>query len=516
MPGRLLDIFKECLMDAGYIHFGFEDNHQSCVYKVYLEFWDTIKQELKKRKNVSSPCLLHLGFKWDPFQPDKTAVTRYTWFPRLAPDAISEKLKAIVDPVKQRQVFETAQDLLKISLERMPLEDLLYLEVTEEGNPRKSFDINVYKAGLLVEELYLLLTRLGQHYAIPYSEFHHLYDRIKMKRFGHLSGGVTREGADFCTVYYGVEPILTEENKPAEAMGSRFHLLTDPRHPPPARDVKQVEASDPQARRIMELVKNLEVPFGFERSFKVARKTFLPERFLVGLHTKKADAANPERILDMCRQISMPDDFLEDFQRDYASANMVLFGFEKNEKSRLIKVYLEFKDRLEKAVEDNPQNPKPFEMYTGYKWNVSHPSQKVVTQYTCYPSFVLRDMADRASRLLFGHAAGSSYRIIEGVLDLASHRAGPGEFLYLEVTEQDNIRRSFDINVYKPDLQMAEIYPWLREIAAHYAIPDQHFDDLYATARMHILGHVAGGIDRDGRDFLTLYFSEKGSMRIIA
>jgi hypothetical protein len=31
---------------------------------------------------------------------------------------------------------------------------------------------------------------------------------------------------------------------------------------------------------------------------------------------------------------------------------------------------------------------------------------------------------------------------------------------------------------------------------------------MVAPVESHILGHIAGGIDRHGRDFLTIYFGE--------
>ena len=44
-------------------------------------------------------------------------------------------------------------------------------------------------------------------------EFDILYDRVKKKTFGHLTGGINREGKDFLTIYHGVETI-TKAKKP--------------------------------------------------------------------------------------------------------------------------------------------------------------------------------------------------------------------------------------------------------------------------------------------------------------
>jgi hypothetical protein len=515
MPRRLQEIFRECLSNANYVHFGFEDNRISCMYKVYVEFWDGIEEEFTNSRNNSKPHLLHLGFKWDPFDPEKNNITRYTWHPWLTGEEILNRIGAIADPVKHGHLFETAENVVKISTERMSYRDILYLEVTEEGNPRKSFDINVYRGGLLVGELYPLLTRLGQHYAIPHAEFHGLYDDIKTKRFGHLSGGINREGKDFCTVYYGVESPGANQTGSSKFPGN---------HPPPVSDrvlseqsqnAQPIEKTDEQAAILVDLVKKLQVPFGFERSFKIAHKTFLPERFLVGFERKKADGGQPARIMDICRRINMPEDFLMRFQEDYAAANIILFGFERNEKSRFYKVYLEFTDRHQKAVEKYPENPDPFEIFTGFKWNISDPSRKVVTRYTCFPSYVLNDMMRQASRFLYRNAEKKPERIVNGILEMASYKAAPNEFQYFEAGEADNQRKSFSINLYWAGLRMMEIYPFLLEMAHYYSVPTGDFLRVYDAVKTQILGNLAGGIDREGRDFLTLYFSEKGSTRNI-
>jgi len=68
MPSRLLEIFRNCILDANYVHFGFEENQNTSLYKVYVEFWNSIREELKKSNNSSSKSyLMHLGFKWDAF-----------------------------------------------------------------------------------------------------------------------------------------------------------------------------------------------------------------------------------------------------------------------------------------------------------------------------------------------------------------------------------------------------------------------------------------------------------------
>ena len=113
----------------------------------------------------------------------------------------------MLDPQKHGHSLETAKAILDLASARIPHHDILYLEVSEEDNPRRSFDINVYRAGLQVGELYPILLKAWQHYSIPAERWHDLYGRVASKAFGHLSGGIDRGGKDFLTVYYGVEGI---------------------------------------------------------------------------------------------------------------------------------------------------------------------------------------------------------------------------------------------------------------------------------------------------------------------
>jgi hypothetical protein len=88
---------------------------------------------------------------------------------------------------------------------RANTEDLQYLEVQEDGNERKSFDLNFYDAGLLVKDLQPQLARMRDRFGIRPGQFQALYDQIKSQPAGHLAGGLHRNGKDFFNVYYGVQ-----------------------------------------------------------------------------------------------------------------------------------------------------------------------------------------------------------------------------------------------------------------------------------------------------------------------
>lgn len=511
MPKTLLAVFSQHLPQANYVHFGFEQNEQSAVYKVYLEFWERIKEEIGRTGQRPAPTLLHLGLKWDVSNPMRQVVTRYTWHPWLLPEEIQQRVTAILDPHTDAPPKQAADELVSLAVARVAHHDLLYLDVTEEGNPRRSFDINVYRANLQVQEIYPLLSVLCRRHSIPFNAFHALYDRIKTKRLGHLAAGVDREGKDFFTIYYGVEDLFGERSKEPGRDGSAG---ISTRYAPPARKrrVVRIEETDEKAGHLFQLVKKLRLRGGFEHSFKFLKGILLCDRFLFGVKRPVESAGHDPAIMDICRQIDMPAEFQETFRSELPEANFVLFGFEKNETSRVYKAYLEFTGRLAEALKQDPR-PENALIYVGFKWDVSDISRKVLAQYFAYPLFRAEEMAARVSRSIYGGARNDPYPIVDDILDLAGSRTQPGELLYFEATEEGNPRKSFDINLYLADLRMAEIYPLLLKMARHYSIDLGWFNVLYEGVKDQKFGHLSGGTDRGGRDFLTVYFSQKGSSR---
>ena len=210
MPANLLEKFEENLPAGNYVHFGFEENKQTCVYKVYLEFYDKFEGEIKDRPDTYDPFLLHLGFKWDTSDSTKHALTKYTWHPGLSLKEIKEKVADVYHGPEYGTSLEIVRRILDLTSDRMNHNAILYLEVMEDNNPRRSFDINLYKAGLKLKDLNSPLVKMCKHYRIPAEKYDILCNRISEEAFGHMSGGIDREGKDFLTIYYGVEYIIIE------------------------------------------------------------------------------------------------------------------------------------------------------------------------------------------------------------------------------------------------------------------------------------------------------------------
>jgi hypothetical protein len=211
MPHNLLASFKRALQDANHVYFGVETNEQTLLYKAYLEFRDKIEKEIGGAPVTGGSFRLFTGFKWDAFSPPRQAVTRYAWYPSLPVAKVFERLRTTLEPSWHTELLEVVRGITQRASEKIADSDIQYLEVTEDGNPRRSFDINIYKSGLRIEDVSSYLFRALRHYAIPFDRFEPLYQRIRADRFGHLASGVDRENKDFMTVYYGVKAIHSSQ-----------------------------------------------------------------------------------------------------------------------------------------------------------------------------------------------------------------------------------------------------------------------------------------------------------------
>lgn len=200
LPAALVGSVAEHWSQARAVHFGFEADGKRSRYKMYFE--RAAADEEARRGAAGAPVLLHLAWKWDPAEPSTCVTTRYGWLPRLGAAALREHLERLYGGGVP---LEAALAVLELATARIAPEKLQFLEVSEEGGPRLSFDLNLYDAGLALRDVQAPLARLREHFAVRPGQYQALYDQLRTLPLGHLAGGVHRDGAPFATVYYGVE-----------------------------------------------------------------------------------------------------------------------------------------------------------------------------------------------------------------------------------------------------------------------------------------------------------------------
>jgi hypothetical protein len=267
-----------------------------------------------------------------------------------------------------------------------------------------------------------------------------------------------------------------------------------------------MQKTERMADFLIQLIQELNVMYDFERSFKMSQQKMLWHRFLLTVDKNDIRPKPHERILSICERMGMPEDFLRMFKENLSQANPIDFGFEADDRSYVYKAYLDFLPQLRRGGDIKLDQTKPHIMFLGFKWDVLDPAKKALTKYTWYPSRSFEEILGRLSDIYDNDKCRKSIELAEEFLGIISSRTTHDKVYYLDVAEEQSQRRSFDINAYSANLQLKELYPLMMKIWQYFSIPAQEFSDLYRQMETKIFGHFSGGMDREGNDFLTIYF----------
>lgn len=200
MPEGGLELLLAHASEANAVFFGFEDLGASWVCKVYLEFWDQVRRATRL-SGSQAPQLLHLGVKWDGARPGHYDVARYDCHPLLNLRTILRRMAACYAAPGAPVLCELAQAIVRAAAQRKPEASLLYLEVSEQGNPRASFDINLYKSGMRVVDAAPQLRQASAYFQLSAALIEEQLQLLGSCALGHLSSGMDRHGKPFLTVY---------------------------------------------------------------------------------------------------------------------------------------------------------------------------------------------------------------------------------------------------------------------------------------------------------------------------
>jgi tryptophan halogenase len=262
-----------------------------------------------------------------------------------------------------------------------------------------------------------------------------------------------------------------------------------------------------KAALLLRLVSELDAPHQHERSFRLSAAGLLANRFLLTLNTRDIRGDARARVLGICAELGMPDRLRQAAGEKFAMAACLHFGFEGGPGSILCKLYLERAIPAEEARRARERG-EPLLLHLAFKWDLLTAAE-VVTEYLWYPGLDAAGIEARLAQVYRGGEPAASFEIAKGTLALAAQRVAAERLQYLEVQEA-NGRSSFDLNVYDAALQVKDLQPLLQRMREHYAVPPGRFQALYDQIKTQALGHVAGGVHRNGRDFFNLYYGVSG------
>jgi hypothetical protein len=176
-----------------------EEQGATVLHKVYLEFWDGVR--MRVLDGDRRPQLLHLGIKWDAARAGYFEETRYVCQPLLGLRDVLRRMAAAYAPERPARTLELARRIVRQAAQRERAASLVYLEAAEAGNPRRSYDVNLYPSGLLVGDVASELREAAACMAVDLHGFERLLGDVAALPLGHISGGCSRNGDEFLSLY---------------------------------------------------------------------------------------------------------------------------------------------------------------------------------------------------------------------------------------------------------------------------------------------------------------------------
>ena len=270
------------------------------------------------------------------------------------------------------------------------------------------------------------------------------------------------------------------------------------------------DAAGEKAALLLKLVADLGVPFQHERSFRISPGALHANRFLLSLDAADIVGSPMERVLDICTRLGIPAASRKAAEESFGTAACVHFGFEETADNLFCKLYLERHVPAGEAAAAAARRA-PVLLHLAFKWDLATRAE-VVTRYHWYPRLPMSELEARLASVYRGCASGASIDIARSVLRSAAERAPAEQLQYLEV-EEENGRHSFDLNVYDAALQLKDVQDALFTMRERFGLRPGQFQALYDQVKTRALGHLAGGVHRNGEDFFNVYYGVSGFPR---
>ena len=203
MPENFSADFIPGLAKANLALLGFEARHNGqAIIKLYLEYWDQLRIRKQQEPGNHTPHLLHLGFKWQYDAPQRQQITHYHCQPGLSSAGIRNKISHHYSDLPEPACLQTGLSIFDLALTARPQAEFVYIEVSEAGNQRQSFDLNLYPAGLTINDIAQEIELAAINLNIDHHQLEHLMTLTRDKLLGHISAGISRDGQEYFTVYY--------------------------------------------------------------------------------------------------------------------------------------------------------------------------------------------------------------------------------------------------------------------------------------------------------------------------
>jgi hypothetical protein len=196
MPATPGPVFWDLYCKANLLLIGYEDREPGSVLKLYLEFDETFVAA-EGHESDPSRRLLHRGVKWGPVGDAGPRISDYVWRIGHSRQVIERSIEALLERSEPAGPLGRIVDAV---FQRAAAEQLRYVDVIESG--RRSFDLNVYAAGLTVGDVFEPCHRLMTDLGIDGQTIDRLRGLVADRLLGHLAAGWDARGEPFVTIYF--------------------------------------------------------------------------------------------------------------------------------------------------------------------------------------------------------------------------------------------------------------------------------------------------------------------------
>ncbi|WP_415883361.1 hypothetical protein [Neptuniibacter sp. QD34_54] len=243
----------------------------------------------------------------------------------------------------------------------------------------------------------------------------------------------------------------------------------------------------------------LAVPYGYEHSCKITKGVLNQNRFLLTQHKSCFDSDPRASLFRLVDDLNMPLEGAAWLKNNLDQAELIHLGYEDDKGVPLCKLYLEFPYTVPES--DLPTSEKSFLLHQAIKWHTED-NRFHITDYRCLPSLSKLEYLSFIYKCL-GPSGQSQAVWVEELLMRMCKSELP---MMLDVSEPETVRRSFDVNLYDFSIRLGELGSLLKKLFRSFSLSPESVNQFLEQNADRILGHVSGGINRDGEPFITLYF----------
>jgi len=212
-----------------------------------------------------------------------------------------------------------------------------------------------------------------------------------------------------------------------------------------------------------------------------------------------------ERLQEIGRELDIPADFAGALPAALAHADVVHFGYEAGAGYGRLQVSTS-NMYPRRARRWRPQAAPPCSSTLPTSGPPGKPDSGAVTRYTWLPCRTREEIEAKLQELIPAKDAANARACVLGLLSRIASLPTLAKLLLMEVEEPGYPRRSCDLNVYDAGVRMREISELVDGALRGFAVPPAQGRAVFDRASDRALGHLAGGIGRDGKEFVTVYF----------